>query len=412
MLILCDAVAQADGNAKFVAPWWNKLTEWAQYLEQYGLDPENQLCTDDFMGHLAHNANLSVKAILGLAAYGDLCRMRGDSVTAQKYHDLAKADADHWMKVAADDDHYRLAFDKPNTWSQKYNLVWDRILGLNIFPAEVARKEVAHYKQAMQRYGVPLDSRTHLTKTDWSCWSATLAENQADFEAIISPTYDYLNETTTRDPLADSYETDKIQSGGMHARPVVGGLFIKMLATPDLWKKWAHRDQAKPANWAPLPEMPQLKITDVVPTAQKESVAWSYTSQTPPEGWAAAGFDCSSWKQGPAAFGTEGTPGAVLRTTWNTGDIWIRREVNMPTTAYSHLQFYVYHDEDIEIYVNGEPAAADSGFTTGYVPLEISGPAKALLKPGARVVLAAHCHQTTGGQGVDVGIAEVTEVRR
>ena len=412
MLILCDAVAQAEGTPKFVDPWWNKLTQWAQYLEQYGLDPENQLCTDDFMGHLAHNANLSIKAILGLAAYGDLCRMRGDAATAGKYHNLAKTDAEHWMKVAAEGDHYRLAFDKPNTWSQKYNLVWDRILGLNIFPAEVAQKEIVHYKKVMQRYGVPLDSRTHLTKTDWSFWSATLADNQADFEAIISPIYDYLNETTARDPLADSYETDKIESGGMHARPVVGGLFIKMLATPDLWKKWARRDHTKAGNWAPLPETPQLKITDVVPTAQTGPVNWSYTLQKPSEGWASASFDSSGWKQGPAGFGTEGTPGAVVRTTWNTGDIWIRREVTLPPEPHSHLQFYVYHDEDVEIYVNGEPAASDSGFTTGYVPLEISPAAKALLKPGARVVLAAHCHQTTGGQNVDLGIADVAEVHK
>ncbi len=97
MLILCDAICQAEGNADFVTPWWPQLTQWAEYLEQYGLDPENQLCTDDFMGHLAHNANLSVKAILGLAAYGDLCRLRGDTATAAKYAELAKADAAHWM---------------------------------------------------------------------------------------------------------------------------------------------------------------------------------------------------------------------------------------------------------------------------------------------------------------------------
>ena len=408
MLILCDAVAQEDGNANFVSPWWPKLTEWAQYLERYGLDPENQLCTDDFMGHLAHNANLSVKAILGLAAYGDLCRMRGDKVTAEKYQKLARVDAEHWTKVAAEGDHYRLAFDKPGTWSQKYNLVWDRILGLNIFPAEVASKEVAHYKSVMQRYGVPLDSRTHLTKTDWSLWIATLADNQADFQAIISPIYDYLNETTARDPLADSYETDKVESGGMHARPVVGGLFIKMLAQPELWKKWARRDRSKVGNWAPLPEMPKLTIIDVVPTSQNAAITWSYTFQQPGESWTSPDFDASGWKQGPAGFGTEGTPGAVVRTTWNTGDIWLRREVTVPPGSYSNLQFYVYHDEDVEIYVNGEPAASESGFTTGYVPLEISATAKALLKPGAHVLLAAHCHQTAGGQNVDLGIANVT----
>ena len=239
MLILCDAIAKADGNASFVAPWWPQLTQWAKYLEQYGLDPENQLCTDDFMGHLAHNANLSVKAILGLAAYGDLCRMRGDNARAERYTQLARVDAEHWMTAAGEGDHYKLAFDKPNTWSQKYNLVWDRILGLNIFPPEAARKETAYYKRMTQRYGVPLDSRTHLTKTDWSVWSATLAERPDDFAGFISPIYDYLNQTTQRQPLVDSYVTDDIHSEGMHARAVVGGIFIRMLADGDAWKKWA-----------------------------------------------------------------------------------------------------------------------------------------------------------------------------
>src|ERR1039457_6530474 len=156
------------------------------------------------MGHLAHNANLSVKAILGLAAYGDLCRMRGDNANAEKYAQLAKVDAAHWVKVASDGDHYRLAFDKPNTWSQKYNLVWDQILGLGVFPPTLAQSEIAQYKKVIQKYGVPLDSRPRLTKTDWSLWTATLADNRADFEALINPIHEYFGHTTTRDPLADS----------------------------------------------------------------------------------------------------------------------------------------------------------------------------------------------------------------
>ena len=256
MILLCDAIAQADGDADFASHWWPQLSQWAHYLENYGLDPQNQLCTDDFMGHLAHNANLSIKAILALAAYGDLCQMRGDSAGAQRYKSLAKADAQHWMHVASDSDHYRLAFDKPDTWSQKYNLVWDRILGLNIFPPSVAQAEVAYYQKVAQRYGMPLDSRTHLTKTDWSIWSATLADNPADFEAMVSPIYDYLDQTTARDPIADSYQTDDIKSGGMHARPVVGGFFIRMLSDRDLRKKWSSGERVQPESWAPLPATP------------------------------------------------------------------------------------------------------------------------------------------------------------
>jgi len=256
MLILCDAVCQEEGGAGFVAPWWPQLTQWAKYLEQYGLDPEDQLCTDDFMGHLAHNANLSIKAILGLAAYGDMCRMRGDGAGAARYAGLAKDDAAHWARATWEGDHSRLAFDKPGTWSQKYNLVWDRILGLNVFPPETSRAEVAYYEKMLQPYGVPLDSRTNLTKTDWSIWSATLAENDKDFKALISPIYDYLNQTTAREPLADSYMTSDVKSTGFYARPVVGGLFIKLLADREEWKKWSGRDHAKPGAWAPLPPPP------------------------------------------------------------------------------------------------------------------------------------------------------------
>jgi hypothetical protein len=412
MLILCDAIARAEGNAEFVAPWWPKLTQWAKYLEQYGLDPEDQLCTDDFMGHLAHNANLSVKAILGLAAYGDLCRLRGDAEGAEKYAALAKKDAEHWLKAAADGphaDHYRLAFDKPNTWSQKYNLAWDRILGLNVFPPDVAHREIEHYKRVMQPFGVPLDSRTRLTKTDWSFWSASLADNRADFEALTSPIYHYLNRTSAREPLVDSYVTDNLKSDGMHARPVVGGIFIEMLTDPEVWKKWAGRDRAKVGPWAPLPKEPRM--IDVIATSQHKPAIWRYTEKKPAGNWTSAQFDDKGWLDGPGGFGTRGTPNAVVGTVWKSDDIWLRRQVTMPDREIANLQLVVYHDEDVEIYVNGILAAKASGYDNNYRPMEISRAARAELKPGAKVTLAVHCHQTIGGQGVDVGLAEVEDTK-
>jgi len=404
MLILCDAVAQSEGNGDFVSPWWPQLTQWAKYLENYGLDPEEQLCTDDFMGHLAHNANLSVKAILGLAAYGDLCRMRGDTANAERYAKLAKVDAEHWVQVAADGDHFRLAFDKPGTWSQKYNLVWDRILGLNVFPPSVAQMEVAHYKKVIQRYGVPLDSRTHLTKTDWSFWSATLADNQADFEAIISPAYDYINQTTVRDPVADSYRTDDVHSGGMHARPVVGGFFIKMLTDRAVWNKWATGDKVKASGWAPLPTPP--KMTVIIPAADKQTATWSYTTAQPAAGWTGQDFDDSAWKQGKSGFGTAGTPGAIIGTVWQTDDIWLRREVSLPTHDYDELQAWLHHDEDAEVYVNGVLALKASGFISGYDVFPFTTEGRAAFRPGKNLI-AIHCHQTVGGQYVDFGLVDI-----
>src|SRR5258706_3452055 len=214
LLILMGAIAQMEGNANFAGLYWKQLEKWAGYLKAKGFDPENQLCTDDFAGHLAHNVNLSAKAICGLGAFAKLCEMRGNKEKAGEIFQLARGFAQRWVKEADAGDHSRLAFDKAGTWSQKYNLIWDRILGLNVFPPEVAQKEIVHYKKVMQRFGVPLDSRTKLTKTDWSFWSATLAENQSDFEALISPITDYLNQTTARSPFFDSYVTDDVHSDG------------------------------------------------------------------------------------------------------------------------------------------------------------------------------------------------------
>ena len=402
-IILCDAISQIEGNTQFVDRWWPQLSQWTAYLVQFGLDPENQLSTDDFMGHLAHNANLSIKAILALAAYGDMCKMKGDTAGYQKYTKLAKDDAEHWVKVADAGNHSLLAFDKPGTWSQKYNLVWDKILKLNAFPAEVAAKEVAYYKTMLQPYGLPLDSRTKLTKTDWTLWCAALADNPQDFEALADPVVKYLNATKWRVPFMDAYGTNTLGPADppFHARPVIGGVFIQMLTNRSVWTKWAGLDKQKVGNWAALP--PKPTVTDVIPTSAKEPQRWRYTTNAPPDGWSAAGFDDQAWKEAPGAFGHD----APHHTEWRSSDIWIRKTWTIPEGDYKHLEFSLMHDEDIEVYVDGVLAAKEPDFINGYDVFEIKPKALALLKPGAKVTVAAHCHQTVGGQGIDVGLVNV-----
>jgi hypothetical protein len=241
MLILTLAIAKAEGNVDLARSYWPLLTKWADYLRTKGLDPENQLSTDDFAGHLAHNANLSIKAIEAVASYGELARLMGDSERATEYLNTAKQMAEQWEHMASDGDHYRLAFDKPGTWSQKYNLVWDKVLGLNLFDPSIGRKEMSFYLLHQNEFGLPLDNRKTYTKLDWIAWTATLADNPKDFQALIAPLYKYADETPSRVPLSDWYDTKDAKQQGFQARSVVGGVFIRMLADPVLWHKWSSQ---------------------------------------------------------------------------------------------------------------------------------------------------------------------------
>ncbi len=409
LLILLGAIAKIDGDAKFSEPFWPQISQWAKYLESKGFDPENQLCTDDFAGHLAHNVNLSAKAIEALGAYAILCEMSGKSAEAQRVKSVAREMAARWVREAKDGDHYRLAFDRPGTWSQKYNIVWDRILGLNLFPAEVAKEEVAFYRKSLNRYGLPLDNRKGYTKLDWTVWTATLTGSREDFEALVAPIQDFLSNTGNRNPMSDWYETREPKQVGFQARSVVGGVFIPLLGDAAIWKKWAARDLAKNAShashWAPLPTPP--KITQVVPTSQASAVTWRFTFEKPADGWTAPGFQDTDWKSGPGGFG-QGAPNSEPHTKWDTDDIWVRREFALPAGNTSDLSLSLYHDEDAEIYINGVLAAKVGGYNVSYETLPISSAARAALKPEHNV-FAVHCHQTKGGQFIDVGLVRVEE---
>ena len=157
----------------------------------------------------------------------------------------------------------------------------------------------------------------------------------------------------------------------------------------------------------------QMVVTDVLPTSQNSGRTWKYTTSAAVSSaaWYATNYDDSAWSSGLAGFGTAGTPGAVVRTTWNTSDIWIRQQFTLGAltpSALSNLVFNCYHDEGCEIYVNGVLGATVSGYSTTYVLLEMSAAARSALIPNGPNLIAVHCHQTGGGQNIDVGILQRT----
>ena len=228
MLIMTAMVCRMEQNVSFALPYMETLKKWREYLIRYGADPGEQLCTDDFAGHLSHNTNLSVKAIMGIEGYAQIAALAGEKDESKKYHKIAVDMASDWEKRAKADDHYQLVFGegKKDTWSLKYNLIWDKLWKSGLFSDEVYEKELAYYKKKANRYGTPLDSRAAYTKSDWILWCAAM-DNTA---ALIQPVAAYLKETTTRVPFSDWYQTDSGMYCYFIARSVQGGIFMPMLA--------------------------------------------------------------------------------------------------------------------------------------------------------------------------------------
>ncbi len=228
MLICVNALCRARGDYSYFEKHRAVLNTWADYLTVHGLDPDNQLCTDDFAGHLAHNCNLSAKAIIGIACFGDLFRRAGLG-DGETYFATARSYAAEWKKNAFDGDHYRLAFDVPGSWSLKYNLVWDKLLDLNIFDQDIFDTEITYYRTKINEYGVPLDSRDTFTKSDWQMWSAWLTDDIEDRETIMRAMLKFLNDTPDRVPFTDRYDTISQRQKEFQNRTVQGSLFIGLL---------------------------------------------------------------------------------------------------------------------------------------------------------------------------------------
>lgn len=229
MLLCVAALCRAEKKYDYFIRHKGLLTQWADYLVEAGFDPTNQLCTDDFAGHLAHNCNLSVKAICALGAFAMLLDAVGETESAAKYRVTAESFCASWQSQAFDGDHYRLAFDQPGTWSIKYNMVWDKLFKLNLFPSEVYERELAWYKKHINTYGLPLDSRADYTKSDWQLWSAAMFDDEEYLNAIVNAMYRFADETPDRVPFTDLYFTSRPMQRGFQARTVQGGLFIELL---------------------------------------------------------------------------------------------------------------------------------------------------------------------------------------
>ena len=236
MILMLAAAGYADGDYTMAQDDLEILRTWCEYLLKYGEDPGEQLCTDDFTGHLAHNTNLSAKAVMGIAGFAHILEVLGKKDEAKAYMDKARAYADSWLKRAFNGEYSYLTFEGIG-WSQKYNIVWDKLFGWNLLPESFYEAEIASYMPRINEYGLPLDSRADFTKSDWSMWIASLVIGDKEkFTKMVKPMAKFLAETPNRVPFSDFYDTVTGCDERFIARTVQGGCFM-----PLLMKKWQKK---------------------------------------------------------------------------------------------------------------------------------------------------------------------------
>lgn len=230
MIILTAALTEVEKDATFAAENLDLLEVWHRYLVEYGEDPAHQICTDDFAGHLAHNCNLSLKAIMGMAGYAGILRRLGRTAEAEECMATARKYVDSFLTRAKNPDgSYRLAYDREGTFSLKYNAVWDKVWNTNLFPADFFESEIARYRREARPYGVPLDSRESYTKSDWMLWVACLTGKAEDFTFFVELLWRAYHTMRTRVPMTDWFYTDTSEMVGFRHRTVQGGLFLRLM---------------------------------------------------------------------------------------------------------------------------------------------------------------------------------------
>ena len=368
MLTLAAMISMIDGNTDWIDKYWSICGTWVKYLVQNGQDPDTQLCTDDFAGHWAHNANLSIKAIMGVAGYAQIARMRGQERVYEQYMATATKMAQIWEQDACDGNHYRLAYDRADTWSQKYNLVWDKLWGTYIFPNGVIDREIAFYLTKLNTYGLPLDSREQYSKSDWVIWSASMADDTETFVKFTDPIWKWVNECRIRWPLSDWYWTTNAEPRGFRARSVIGGFWMKVLTDKYAPGKpeqstWAPRGNQLKTRWAkevnpeaPLPEYPRPQL--VRSQWQNLNGLWDYAITT------------SSARQPSeydgkilVPFAVESSLSGVMHPLDASQALWYSREFTIPADwqGMDILLNFGAVDYTATVYVNGQQAGSHSG---------------------------------------------------
>jgi hypothetical protein len=150
-------------------------------------------------------------------------------------------------------------------------------------------------------------------------------------------------------------------------------------------------------------EMTRVELSHtLVKTAEEGGTLWRYATEAPAGDWMQPDFDDRA-RSRTCRFSTRGLSQVTSRTRWSAADIWLRLTVDVPAQGIHAASLRYFHDDDFEVFVNGEPLLTRQGYTVDYEELTLAPDQAALFTPGKNV-LCVHCRNHSGPQYVDIGI--------
>lgn len=237
MIILSYLYYLKSHNVEFIKDNFDLLSNWETYLEVNGKRPSNQLCTDDFAGHLDLNINLSIKATIAISCFSHLEKEIGSKVASKRCKLVALSFASYIDGFSKKIGFLPLTFSTNDyRFSTKYNLALDLFLELGLFPKSLYKKEEEIYRANLKKYGLPLDGRKAYAKSDWEMWVASFSS--PSFKSLlINSLVSYIKVSPTRTPFPDWYETETAKAYDFRNRSVQGGCFFPLLSLNKDFKK-------------------------------------------------------------------------------------------------------------------------------------------------------------------------------
>jgi hypothetical protein len=242
MLIMAASYARKVGAAKarpFLAKWQLLWTQWAEYLLTQVPTPATQLTTDDWAPVYltpTGGTNLGIKAIIGLAAAGQIAEILGDTANAAKWSQAAKDNVEPWATLSLDPSGQYLNLEQgaAGTWTTIYNAYYEQVIGESLVPENIKALQASFYLTQLEPYGLPLQTDAgDLSKVAWNLYIPALLRDYPIATEMLNRDVAYINDTPSLVPYGDRYNTDTgVEVTGVKAHPTLGAVFALLAGEP------------------------------------------------------------------------------------------------------------------------------------------------------------------------------------